>query len=73
MTANPAAAQDDDIETSMMVDKSMLIHQVKVEPEIPLFITYYTVYPNQDGVLTEYQDVYGYDRALKKHLKSYIN
>lgn len=73
MGADLSADQDGDGEESLMVDKSMLIHQVKVEPEIPLFITYYTVYPNQDGVLTEYQDVYGYDRALKKHLKSYIN
>jgi murein L,D-transpeptidase YcbB/YkuD len=73
MTANLTAEQHEDVDTSLMVDKSLLIHQVKVEPEIPLFITYYTVYPNQDGVLTEYQDVYGYDRALKKHLKPFIN
>lgn len=73
MSANLTAEQNEDVDTSLMVDKSLLIHQVKVEPEIPLFITYYTVYPNQDGVLTEYQDVYGYDRALKKHLKPFIN
>ena len=73
MGADLSTDQGGDGEESLMVDKSLLIHQVKVEPEIPLFITYYTVYPNQDGVLTEYQDVYGYDRALKKHLKSYIN
>lgn len=54
------------------IDKDMLVHQVKVEPQVPVFITYYTVYPDQNGVLKEYKDVYGYDRALKEHLKPYI-
>ena len=63
---------DGDNEDQPDIDKDLLIHQVKVEPHVPVFITYFTLYPDQDGVLKEYMDVYGYDRALKEHLKPYI-
>ena len=53
------------------IDKRMLIHSVSVNPKVPLFITYYTLYPGRWGVLEEYPDVYGYDRVIYGMLKNY--
>lgn len=53
------------------VDKSKLIGSLKVEPEVPLFITYYTLYPDRYGQLEEFPDVYGYDRVMYNYLGNY--
>ena len=53
------------------VDKSKLIGSLKVEPEVPLFITYYTLYPDRYGQLEEFPDVYGYDRVIYNYLGNY--
>ncbi|HEY9551708.1 MAG TPA: L,D-transpeptidase family protein, partial [Prevotella sp.] len=48
-----------------------LLHSLKVEPQIPLFITYYTIYPDLQGHLQQYSDVYGYDGVIYKELRNY--
>lgn len=53
------------------LDRSRLIGTLKVEPKVPLFITYYTIYPDQKGHLREYGDVYGYDRVIYQYLRNY--
>ena len=61
----------DKIEYSMtadsLADRSMVVGSVKVEPEVPVFITYFTLYPAGSGKslgMREYADVYGYDRII---------
>jgi len=54
------------------IDKSLLVSSVKVNPEVPLFITYYTVYYNANGQLIDYDDVYGYDDVLIDELTPFI-
>lgn len=50
-----------------------LIDWLGVSPRVPLFITYYTVYPDPiGGQLRTYPDAYGYDKALEKALKPYL-
>ena len=44
---------------------------MKVEPKIPVFITYYTLYPNLKGELISYPDLYGYDEVILQKLASY--
>ena len=51
---------DDDVQ----VDKKRLVHSVPVKPEVPVFITYFTIYPDADGRLVDYPDIYGFDAAL---------
>ena len=53
-------------------DKNKLIHSMKLMQDIPVFIVYYTLYPNRQGELEQYQDVYGYDQIIYKHLKNYM-
>lgn len=70
MSANINGSGDDD--GSEPVDRSRLIHQLKVSPEVPLFITYFTLYPDASGQLRQYPDVYGYDKAIIRQLTPYI-
>ena len=70
MTANINGRGDQGSKDS--VDRSRLLHQLKVEPEVPLFITYFTLYPDADGTLRQYPDVYGYDKAIIRQLTPYL-
>lgn len=50
-----------------LTDRSKIIGSIPVEPEIPLFITYYTLYPNnskQEFPWDSFPDVYGYDKVI---------
>lgn len=53
-------------------DKSLVIGSVKLEPQVPLFITYYTLYPMAGGRTAEYPDVYGYDKVIYNEIKKYL-
>jgi murein L,D-transpeptidase YcbB/YkuD len=50
------------------LERSKLLRSVEVSPPVPLFITYYTAYPDTNGQLQYYKDVYGYDDVLFEHL-----
>lgn len=64
------------IKYSMTADSlgnpKMVIGSLKVNPPIPLFITYYTMYPMSGGRVEEYPDVYGYDEVIYSLLKKYF-
>lgn len=49
-----------------------LIGYMPVKPNVPVYITYYTIYPDEYGVVRNYPDVYGYDQQIWNHLKKYI-
>lgn len=49
-----------------------LVATLQVTPHVPLYITYYTLFPDLSGQLRTYPDVYGYDQAVWAHLKKYI-
>lgn len=51
--------------------KKLVVGSVKVEPQIPLFITYYTLYPFAKSVVS-YPDVYGFDDVIFEHLRKYL-
>ena len=54
------------------IDKSKLLHSLSVKPTVPLFITYYTLYPNADGVMTGYDDIYGFDPVIYAKIQNFI-
>lgn len=64
------------IKYSMTADslaiRKLVIGSVKVTPFVPLFITYYTLYPMAGERIVEYPDVYGYDEAIFQSLKKYL-
>lgn len=66
----------DKIKYSMTADsldnRRMVVSGVKVNPQVPLFITYYTLYPMAGGRMAEYPDVYGYDKVIYGMLSKYL-
>lgn len=52
--------------------RKMLIGKAEVEPKVPVFIWYYTLYPDVNGVLRTYGDLYGYDSLIYNYLKNYL-
>lgn len=51
--------------------RNMIMGSKAVDPTVPLFITYYTLYPAPDGTLHEYPDIYGYDAIINRYLNNY--
>ena len=63
---------DNDSLVKKKIDRKRLVNSLYVKPTVPLFITYFTIYYGEDGQLTDFQDVYGYDKALAEKLKPYV-
>ena len=48
-------------------DKSRIIGSLEVTPQVPVYLTYFTIYPMADkqrAGWAEYPDVYGYDKVI---------
>jgi murein L,D-transpeptidase YcbB/YkuD len=52
--------------------RNMLIGKADVGPKVPVFIWYFTLYPDVNGVLRTYNDLYGYDSVIYDYLKNYL-
>lgn len=50
-------------------DKSKLVYSVNVEPQVPLYIVYFTLFPVPGGMVQSYPDVYGYDDVIARQLR----
>ena len=55
-----------------LTTKDSVMRTMEVEPSVPVYINYYTLYPNDSGVLQSYPDVYGYDKAIMERLSAFI-
>jgi murein L,D-transpeptidase YcbB/YkuD len=53
-------------------EEHKLIGYVPVKPHVPLYIIYYTLWPDASRALQTWPDVYGYDRVMIDHLKPYL-
>ncbi len=54
------------------LDRKRLVGQVKVAPCVPIFILYFTLYPNDDGGWECYRDVYGYDAPILERIHHFM-
>ena len=54
------------------LDRRRLVGTVKVGPAVPIFLYYFTLYPDPDGRIEAFADVYGYDRVIYDILKNYL-
>ena len=52
--------------------RNKIIGHITVSPRVPLFIIYYTLWPDEAGVLQTWPDVYGYDKVMWNQLKPYV-
>ena len=66
----------DKLKYSMTADsfanRRMIVRNIKIEPQVPLYITYFTLYPMAGGLMAEYADVYGFDRVIYSALRPYL-
>lgn len=53
-------------------DRKKLIGYVPVKPHVPLYIIYNTLWPDENGTLRSWPDLYGYDAAIWKNLQPYM-
>lgn len=51
--------------------RAMLIGVARVEPQVAVRIGYHTLWPDADGRLRDYPDVYGYDRVIARYLTNF--
>lgn len=64
--------EDNGAVPAVKVDKARLVRWVTLTPQVPLYITYYTLFNTANGQLRSYPDIYGYDNALYETLKLYL-
>jgi len=53
------------------LNRGLIIGSVPVDPQVPIFITYFTIYPDEKGKLQDFDDVYGYDKVIYKYFANY--
>lgn len=53
-------------------DNPRLVGSLKVSPSIPLYIVYYTFYPDETGRWKVWPDVYGYDKLMERGIKPFM-
>ena len=54
-------------------EEHKLIGYVPVKPRVPLYIIYYTLWPDEHGELRTWPDVYGYDKVIINRLQTYMH
>lgn len=54
------------------LQQKLIINSVKIEPQIPLFITYRTLLPLANGSYLTCEDVYGYNNLIWDELQQII-
>lgn len=64
------SAEQQDVADTLKRD--MLIGKAKVAPSVPVYLWYYTLYPDANGMLRSHKDIYGYDQVIFGYLKNYL-
>ncbi len=50
-----------------------IVGYVPVKPRVPIYIIYQTMWPDTNGVMTQWPDIYGYDNIIMKQIAPYID
>lgn len=72
MTVKYGRHRTDDDDQNDPIKRSMMLRSLKVEPQVPIFITYYTLYPDKSGKLVAYNDIYGFDPVIYSRIQKYF-
>ena len=54
-------------------DKHNLISNKAINPPTPVYLLYFTLFPNAVGTIESHPDIYGYDAVIEKEMKTYTN
>lgn len=74
---SPVGKNPEDLTTAQKqvadtLKRRKLVSSISLRPKVPLFIIYYTLYPNTKGVLESFNDVYGYDSVIYRYLHNFL-
>lgn len=74
---SPVSVKKEDMTEKMRLvadtlNRRRLVGSVSVKPAVPIFILYYTMYPDASGKMETFTDVYGYDARIYARLRNYI-
>lgn len=72
MTADYDTRPHENEGNAVPTDRKKMLRSQSVTPEIPVFIAYYTLYPDIHGRLVEFPDIYGYDSVVLDGIKSFM-
>lgn len=72
MTVNYDTRVNAEEKNTQQIDNGMMVRSLAVKPEIPLFITYYTMYPDSQGNIVSYPDIYGYDAVIYDKISRFL-
>lgn len=72
MTVNYDTRVNAEERNTQQIDNGMMVRSLAVEPEIPLFITYYTMYPDSQDNIVSYPDIYGYDAVIYDNISRFL-
>ena len=61
-------SMDHGTESKDSIDTARVIKNLPVQPQIPVYLNYFTLYANANGRLREFNDVYGFDKLLYSQL-----
>lgn len=53
-------------------EQHRLISNKSITPPIPVYIMYFTLFPDANGEIRSYPDIYGYDAVILKEMTTYI-
>ena len=68
MDIPPQTTQGQEYITNPEADRK-IINSLPVTPRVPIYITYFTLYPTRSGRLIPFADVYGYDEVIYQQLQ----
>ena len=72
MAADFSERPREDVPEAERPNRSKMVRSLKVEPLVPIYITYYTLYPDSNGNLVRYDDIYGYDSIIYDNIQKYL-
>lgn len=72
MTVKYGRHRTDDDDVNSPINRRMMLRSLKVEPQVPVFITYYTLYTDTNGTLVRYDDIYGFDPVIYQRIQKYM-
>lgn len=72
MTVKYGRHRTDEDDQNEPIDRKMMVRSIDVKPQVPLFITYYTLYPDVNGNIVAYSDIYGFDDVIYSKIKKYL-
>ena len=72
MTVKYGRHRTDDDDVNDPINRKLMIRSQKIDPQVALFITYYTLYPNAEGSFVRYSDIYGFDPVIYGRIKKYL-